>query len=142
MTKEQEKAIEILEDIKNNTWTTKYIMSSDSKKAETVLNMLKEKDKEIEKLKADNKKAWKLNANMTQRHLSDIFKIKKKDKQIDLMATTLSAICTGLSTVRDHFEKEYCEFINSDKDCCWKTDTSCKDCIKQYFERKVRDERN
>ena len=48
MTKEQE-AIEMLEDIKNNTWTTKYIMSSDSKKAETVLNMLKEKDKEIEK---------------------------------------------------------------------------------------------
>lgn len=45
MTKEQEEAIEMLEDIKNNTWTTKYIMSSDSKKAETVLNMLKEKDK-------------------------------------------------------------------------------------------------
>lgn len=44
MTKEQEEAIEMLEDIKNNTWTTKYIMSSDSKKAETVLNMLKEKD--------------------------------------------------------------------------------------------------
>ncbi len=44
MIKEQEEAIEMLEDIKNNTWTTKYIMSSDSKKAETVLNMLKEKD--------------------------------------------------------------------------------------------------
>ena len=81
---------------------------------ETVLNMLKENSRENIQLK----------------------------KQIDLMATTLSAICTGLSTVRDHFEKEYCEFINSDKDCCWKTDTSCKDCIKQYFERKVRDERN
>lgn len=48
MTKEQEEAIEMLEDIENNTWTTKYIMSSDSKKAETVLNMLKEKDREIE----------------------------------------------------------------------------------------------
>lgn len=47
MTKEQE-AIEMLEDIKNNTWTTKYIMSSDNAKAEIVLNMLKEKDKEIE----------------------------------------------------------------------------------------------
>lgn len=51
MTKEQEEAIEMLEDIKNNTWTTKYIMSSDSKKAETVLNTLKEKEKEIEKYK-------------------------------------------------------------------------------------------
>ena len=49
MTKEQEEVIEMLEDIKNNTWTTKYIMSSDSVKAETALNMLKEKDKETEK---------------------------------------------------------------------------------------------
>ena len=48
MTKEQEEAIEMLEDIKNNTWSTKYIMSSDSKKAETVLNMLKEKDRQID----------------------------------------------------------------------------------------------
>lgn len=47
MTKEQE-AIEMLEDIKNSTWTTKYIMSSDSAKAETVLNMLKENSAEIE----------------------------------------------------------------------------------------------
>ena len=46
MTKEQEEAIEMLENIENNPWTTKYIMSSDSKKAETVLNMLKEKDKD------------------------------------------------------------------------------------------------
>ena len=49
MIKEQEEVIEMLEDIKNNTWTTKYIMSSDSVKAETALNMLKEKDKETEK---------------------------------------------------------------------------------------------
>ena len=48
MTKEQEEAIEMLENIENNPWTTKYIMSSDSKKAETVLNMIKEKDREIE----------------------------------------------------------------------------------------------
>lgn len=70
---------------------------------ETVLNMLKEKDKEIEKLKADNKKAWKLNANMTQRHLSDIFKIKKKDKQIDLMARAIDNYDSQLeiNTFRD-----------------------------------------
>ena len=63
MTKEQE-AIEMLEDIKNNTWTTKYIMSSDSAKAETVLNILKEKEAEIE----------------------------KKDKIIDLMAEQLAGL--------------------------------------------------
>ena len=69
MTKEQEEAIEMLEDIENNTWTTKYIMSSDSKKAETVLNMLKEKDREI----------------------------KQKDKQIDLMAEYIDGDDTSLA---------------------------------------------
>ena len=140
LSEDEREAIERLK-AQLNFWKKQNIKNSD---CEIILNLITklqkenvEKDKEIEKLKADNKKAWKLNANMTQRHLSDIFKIKKKDKQIDLMATTLSAICTGLSTVRDHFEKAYCEFINSNKDCCWKTDTSCKDCIKQYFERKV-----
>ena len=64
---------------------------------------------------------------------------QKLRKQIDLMADTLSAICTGLSSIREQFEKSYCEFINSDEDCCWKTDMTCKDCIKQYFERKVED---
>ena len=62
---------------------------------------------------------------------------QKLRKQIDLMADTLSAICTGLSSIREQFEKSYCEFINSDEDCCWKTDMTCKDCIKQYFERKA-----
>ena len=82
MTKEQE----VIEYLKESVVIYKNTIPKISKAIETVLNMLKEKDKEIEKLKADNKKAWKLNANMTQRHLSDIFKIKKKDKQIDLMA--------------------------------------------------------
>ena len=76
MTKEQEEAIEMLENIENNPWTTKYIMSSDSKKAETVLNMIKEKDKEIERL----------------RYIKNSFdyvvqkETEKKDKTIDLMA--------------------------------------------------------
>ena len=86
---------------------------------ETVLNMLKEKDEEIEKLKADNKKAWKLNANMTQRHLSDIFKIKKKDKQIDLMSEHLIGMTFS--------DKENIEIIFDNKED-----------IKQYFERKVK----
>ena len=58
MTNEQREAIELLEGIRDNTWTTKYIFSSDSKKADTVLSLIKEQQEEIE----------------------------KKDKQIDLMA--------------------------------------------------------
>ena len=52
MTNEQREAIEMIEYIKNNTWTTKYIMSSDSKKADIVLSLIKEQEAEIEKYKA------------------------------------------------------------------------------------------
>ena len=88
MTKEQEEAIEMLEDIENNTWTTKYIMSSDSKKAETVLNMLKEKDKEME----------------------------KKDKIIDLMATFIDA--QNIRMLEDEYTaiKNIYTIIGFDKD--------------------------
>ena len=103
MTKEQEEAIEMLEDIENNTWTTKYIMSSDSKKAETVLSMLKEKDREME----------------------------KKDKIIDLMATFIDA--QNIRMLEDEYTaiKNIYTIIGFDKD---------KEGIKQYFERKARNE--
>lgn len=103
MTKEQEEAIEMLENIENNTWTTKYIMSSDSKKAETVLNMLKEKDREME----------------------------KKDKIIDLMATFIDA--QNIRMLEDEYTaiKNIYTIIGFDKD---------KEGIKQYFERKARNE--
>ena len=58
MGEEEKKAIKLLEDIKNNSWTTKYIMSSDSKNADILLNL-------ITKLQKEN---------------------EQKDKQIDLMA--------------------------------------------------------
>ncbi len=86
MTNEQREAIELVEYIADNTWTTKYIMSSDSKKADAVLSLIKEQEKQIERLKTDNGNVWQLNANMSKRHLKDICKLKQKDKQIDLMA--------------------------------------------------------
>ena len=51
MTNEQREAIELVEYIADNTWTTKYIMSSDSKKADTVLSLIKEQQEEIVKYK-------------------------------------------------------------------------------------------
>ena len=40
--------------------------------------------------------------------------------------------------IRNRIPKElYCEFYKSDEDLCWKTDKDCKDCIKEYFEKKV-----
>ena len=58
LSEDEKKALKLLEDIKNNSWTTKYIMSSDSKNADILLNL-------ITKLQKEN---------------------EEKDKQIDLMA--------------------------------------------------------
>lgn len=78
MTNEQREAIELLEGIRENTWTTKYIMSSDSKKADTVLSLIKEQQEEIEGLK--NKEV------LIKRYFKKCDLIKQKDKQIELMA--------------------------------------------------------
>ena len=64
-------------------------------------------------------------------------KLEKKEKIIDLMADAMAMIMTDIKVVRKQFEKQYCEFITSDEDCCWKTSIECSDCIKQYFEKKV-----
>ena len=141
MTKEQEviQRLQYLrDDIRQNKIKVCELISEEGKynladDIETVLNMLKEKDEEIEKLKADNKKAWKLNANMKQRHLSDIFKINKKDKQIDLMAEYISKI---------DIEEDICIKNKTNPDWCNEDYTNCKNCIKQYFERKAKDGRN
>ena len=68
----------MLEDIKNNSWTTKYIMSSDSAKAETVLNMLKD-------LQRKNKR-------LTQTNKSYKGIISKQNRQINLMAMQLAGL--------------------------------------------------
>lgn len=105
MTKEQEEAISRLRKITNRQilYGNKYgIVIEEFKKLqediETVLNLLKQKDAEIE----------------------------KKDKMIDLMAVEIGDISNN----------SYC---NSTKEC---NDEACKNCIKEYFERKVEDARN
>ena len=95
-------------------------------------DMLKEKDKEIEKLKVDNENVWKLNANMSQRHLSDIFRIKKKDKQIDLMAEHINYLSDELVQATGKNELDFCD----GNKCCKDSDYSCEECIKRYYERK------
>jgi len=97
---------------------------------ETVLKMLKEKDAEIEKLKEENKNIMKLNANMSKRHLNDIFKIKKKDKMIDLMA---EHICSS-AIVDDTICAIKCDCETDINEDC--THEKMLNCTKQYFERK------
>ena len=114
LSEEEKKAIKLLEDIKNNSWTTKYIMSSDSKNADILLNLItklqkenEEKDKQIKTLKHTNK---------TYKGM-----LNKQSKQIDLMAG----------------EIEYAGCIKKVWEC---DEKDCIDCIKQYFETKAKGE--
>lgn len=99
---------------------------------ETVLNMLKEKDKEIERLKKENEH-WK---NKFERELEDnrentgeLLKqdliIRKKDKQIDLMAETIRKLAILLANYRGSYSEETINFAGNIKD------------IKKYFERRA-----
>lgn len=89
-----------------------WIGISNQEAIRELLNILKEKDKEIEKLQEENETTWKLNENMSKRHLNDVCKIKNDEKQIDLMA--------------EHIQNG-CDFDNRIK---------TKEEIKQFFEQK------
>lgn len=118
MTKEQEEAIDRLRKITNRQilYGNKYgIVIEEFKKLqediETVLSMLKQNSAELAEKSAE---------------------IEKKDKMIDLMAEYIS----DLDIYEDICKKQSdnnCDDINRE--------VECKECIKQYFERKVTYER-
>ena len=83
---------------------TGEVFNTDFEVIETVLNMLKEKDTEIQ----------------------------KKDKMIDLMAGYISDLDIDEDICKKQSDNN-CDDINRE--------VECKECIKQYFERKVEDER-
>ena len=84
MNEEEKKAIELLKDIRNNTWTTKYIMSSDSKNAETVLNLIEKLQKEKKELKEYYKEQNEVNAKfISVQKVKD--KIEELDEELEIM---------------------------------------------------------
>ena len=124
-------------------YSSRVVMISETD-LETVLNMLKEKDKEIEhqKEKRNNQKQELAILNEKQKEMNKLINIvssykgmfkkqqkemKKKDKQIDLMAEYISKI---------DIEEDVCMKNKTNPDWCNEDYTKCKDCIKQYFERK------
>lgn len=132
MTKEQDKAIERCKNLIRKEHSS-WIGISNQKAIEKLLNMLKEKDAEIEKYKnllASNlarnlndsiKAKEKANTDLEFLNLGWKTEIEKKDKMIDLMAEELQKYI----------------FVLYDGD----TITSKKGII-QHYERKVEDERN
>lgn len=138
MTKEQEEAISRLRKITNRQilYGNKFGITIEGFKElqedlETVLNMLKEKEAEIEKYKkllADNL-AKNLNDSIKAKEKADTdlddldkgwkVELEKKDKMIDLI----------LDKFKEGTEYYYSEF-----------DYMTKEDLKQYFERKVEDD--
>ena len=139
LTKEQEEAIERLKE------DAKYLDLANTvdddcticfvEDVEIVLNLIQEQQKETE---TKQNRIQELEKALIDDNYKYKEEMKKKDKIIDLMAKTLSEVCTGITVVINQFEKRYCEFLNSDEDCCWKTDTDCSYCIKQYFENQAK----
>lgn len=136
MTKEQSEAIEYFMDkikdaiprytemlidgkiIKEEVYQIKMRFDQeDAEKMKTVLNMLKEKDEEIEKLK--NKEV------LIKRYFKKCDLIKQKDKQIELMAFNLADYVM-------YYEYDKCRNPEMIKNKAEE--------LKQYFERKVEDE--
>lgn len=132
MTEEQEETINRLEKLinirKNKAGQIKYDNCICSTTAiETILNMLKEKDAEINKYKRKNKELSNQLLKIYKEQDNYNARIEKKDKVIDLMAKYIADI-----------DNEDICFEIENKHCDKNMDYGeCEDCIKQYFERKV-----
>ena len=141
MIKEQDKAIKRCNKL-IETEHSNWIGITNQKAIETVLNMLKEKDAEIEKYKkllADNlakcvndhiKAKHKANTDLEDLNRGWELELEKKDKMIDLMAEEMKKRAT--CPLDDY---------NYDLDCENKCNNNTKECWKQYFERKAKDGR-
>mgnify|MGYP003371943088 FL=1 len=171
MTKEQEEAIRYLEkhinyfkeqikfieEIDCDYYDEEYeLYKNRVKQFETVLNILKEKDKEIEfqkdinKIEKDrNKKTEKslkgqiIKNNKTieklekevQRHFeTTIIQAKNFSRKLDIKDKIIDEMATYIATL--DIEEDICEKTKNEH-CDKMNFGECEDCIKQYFERKV-----
>ena len=134
MMKEQKETIERLNRFKSIKvlYGNTFAMTTEQLKIlqediETAINILKEKDKEIEEYKRIIA-AGIINAEKDKLVQEKNKEIEKKDKQIDLMAIRILVKIIG-------------DYPCTYKESCTKSDEKyrdlkCKECIKQYFERK------
>ena len=118
---------------------------------ETVLNMLKEKDAEIEKYKkllADNL-AKELNNSIKAKEKADTdlddldkgwkVELEKKDKMIDLIIDFFYKLTQESPGTTIHYLEKNGFDTSKCNNCSPGND--CRKCFKQYFERKAKDGR-
>ena len=132
MTNEQREAIEELKSL-----------SPSAGAIDTVLSLIKEQQEEIEKLKVNLAKSCadrtldretlknQENENLEALHRAYNEELQKKDMQIDLMAESIEL--QQYANIDTSNLDLVCEKLKCNKKC----ELVEKDCIKQYFERKV-----
>lgn len=136
-TEEAQKVLDELNEIKVEE------LSGNSKRLfEAIMKIADEKDELYKKVKElgkgqqtliQSRRKWK------NRYYKMKRKLKEKNKTIDLMAEAISSMDTDIKVIKKQTKEEYCDFLKSDAEYCWKTDVECRDCIKQYFENKAKE---
>ena len=130
MTNEQREAIEICKEKIIESFydfpnpTSIELKDTDVEAIEIVLSLIKEQQAEMEDLK--NKSV------LIKRYFKKCDLIKQKDKQIDLMAKFIENNMSEKKIINEICIKSKC----NNEEC---HEDDLKDCIKQYFERKVED---
>ncbi len=145
MTEEQEKAIERCEQLIKPEHAN-WIGISNQEAIRELLNMLKEKDKEIEFQKDINKtekdrhkktekslkgqiiKQNKIIEKLEKKAQKCFEEIIKQDREMDLMAETIRKLAISLANYRGSYNEETFNFTGNIKD------------IKQYFKSKAEKE--
>lgn len=61
------------------------------------------------------------------------------EKQIDIMAKDIDFLAMGIEHIRKRIEEKYCEYVKGNDDYC-NYDTPCINCIKEYYEKKSKEE--
>ena len=144
MTNEQREAIEMLKYIKETNTLIGFNIADRDKIADTVLSLIKKQQEEIDKLKVNLAKSCadrtldretlknQENENLEALHRAYNEELQKKDKQIDLMAKFIENNMSEKKIINEICIKSKC----NNEEC---HEDDLKDCIKQYFERKVED---
>jgi len=158
MTKEQEEVINKLRKITNRQilYGNKFGITIEGfrelqEDIETVLNMLKEKEAEIEKYKkllVDNlakelnnsiKAKEKANTDLEDLNIGWQLELEKKDKMIDLIIDFFYKLTQESPGTTIHYLEKNGFDTSKCNNCSPGND--CRKCFKQYFERKAKDGR-
>lgn len=154
-----EEAIEMLKEFKKNGYSILYMEYGDrittnfklEQAIETILSLVQKQklqiedlEKSVEEIYDDYQDIGKTMFEYAEeiekkdKRLHRQFKLlNKKDKMIEEAINIIAALDTDLTVIREQFKKEYCEFLSSEEDCCWKGN-DCTVCIKKYLEKKAR----